>query len=99
MCLQIIIPWVINIKYIYIILHVGNKVVFQIMTNTLILISAMVGIINGGHIMGLDVDKCVSLLFTAIIGVIPFAKLFCNCFTISLTLVKCYLSLMTVILT
>ena len=31
-------------------------------------------IINDGHIVGLDVDKCVSLLFIATNGVTPFAN-------------------------
>ena len=47
-------------------------------------------IINGSHIVGLGVDKCESLLFMAATGVMPFAKLFCNCLMIALTsLISC----------
>ena len=86
--------------YINITLHVNNKTVFQIHENNnkyiLVFIKyyklqwIMVVNINGGHIVELGVDKSTLLFFTATTGVMPFAKLFCNCLMIALTsLISC----------
>ena len=65
------------------------------MINILVFININYGgfIINGGHIGGLGVDKCMSLFFTAATDVMSFAKLFCNCLMITLTsLINCWCS-------